>query len=75
MREEAVMSDPLPMIALIRELARKEFTLAILDAEAIKLSCVNMAGQPDLGRINREIMKLEKDCSDLSIRIAHEADK
>jgi hypothetical protein len=69
------MSEPLAVAALMRELARKEMTLALLDAEAIKLDCRNLDGRLDLGQLNRAILRLERDCSDLTIKLVHEAEK
>jgi hypothetical protein len=67
--------EPLAVAALLRELVRKEITLALLDAEAIKLDCRNLDGGLNLGNINRAILRLERDCSDLTIKLVHEAEK
>jgi hypothetical protein len=75
MREEAVMSDPLEVVALLRELVRKEIALGILDAELIKLGCIGLDGQPTALALNHEISRLSKDVSDLSTRFVHAAEK
>ena len=64
------MSEPLAVAALMRELVRKEITLALLDASLITAQANS---NPD--KIRREISKLEKDCSDLTVKFVHEAEK
>jgi hypothetical protein len=75
MREENVMSEPLAVVALMRELVRKEITLALLDVEILKLLSVGPDGKPNAIPLQRAAINLEKDCSDLTVKFVHEAEK
>ncbi len=69
------MSDPLPVIALLRTIVQKEVTIGILRAEVIKIGASNLSGQMSTTGLDRAINALEQDCTSLSHRLVEEIEK
>lgn len=69
------MSDPLPVIGLLRQLVQKEITLGILRAEMIKFGTSDSQGVIIPGALAKQIDILEQDCSSLTHHLANEWEK